>query len=587
MDPEEIARLQQLLLGRRGRAVSPAATQASPSTPYTLPESFLSPPAPAAPPAPTQAPTPDAAPIPSREDDPEWMRRAREFRLPQVIRTQADMDRAAQEGAQFGAPVLPQQPQQPGMPQPEGRLLSTELSDPFRAESIDLWRRSLQPRMAGGASTREQITQTSGGPVDPELSEAIRRRSERLPQMIEDLGAAQERGLQAQAAATREAVDREAGLIEQDRLFEQHVAAETERRMAQAQRLVDLAASGRINPLPQGVGGLIGGSIAIGLAGMAAGTKGVEVVSGMINQAIDRAMQAQLANQDIAQQAASNQMRLNDAFRQAMGDERAARLAYRAALLNNAAQRVQALAMTAMGEKVRREAGILAEQLRGQRDEALAAAQASAIQHVRTTTITPRRVVGPSPQLLQNAARGLTQIGGDVASAVQHDRAEERQRMGEGGAANPPPAGYTFLGPQGARAWSSMSPAQRGEVTRTLMEYDTLADDLRYLKRFFDESSAMRRVLSPQAFDTRMQEAERRFASATTLFGRLRGLGALSEGDRQIAEQALGRSPSSVNFGENPYARAAETFGRDRNRIAAGFGLSPTDSIPSLRPREE
>lgn len=251
------------------------------------------------------------------------------------------------------------------------------------------------PRRAGGGAPR-RAPAVAPDPNDL-LIEALTNRPEDAPSLVpydsrtetpleRDLRLNAEGGnievQRAELAAQGYAMERDR--IEAEDRARREYEAERRTAMSAAQRsyrtFADRAASLRIDPdgfyHSRGVGGTIASAIAIGLGALGAATNGgPNVALQMINEEIDRDIQAQQQRIESAFRRADAEGTLYDMARQEYADRSAALDASRALALENVAAQVGEASASLGSVEARHSAEVMAAQLRDQAAAAAAEAE--------------------------------------------------------------------------------------------------------------------------------------------------------------------------------------------------------------------
>lgn len=291
-------------------------------------------------------------------------------------------------------------------------LADMALSDPAAAEE---WRRAqVQAQIApsgggGGSGTRVSRTettrlQTPARDATPEEAAALRDAQMRQDQAERDAMVAMSREVEAEAGAltdTADAIMR--AQAEVDQLERQRQAAErarqTElrRRQGELDRLAGEVASKTIDPTRVFAKGetrnRLSAAIGLALGGLAdalrgGGDSGIRTALGMINQTIDRDVEAQRANLANAQAGLQAKRQLLGDMRATLGDEAAAEDATRALMLEGVERDIRALQLAATSDAQRANLDRLLAEIQQQK---AAARQSAIMQGIGTTDIVVER----------------------------------------------------------------------------------------------------------------------------------------------------------------------------------------------------
>jgi hypothetical protein len=374
---------------------------------------------------------------------------------------------------------------------------------------------------SGGGGERLTRTETTALQVparDATSEEAAALQGARATQdqAERDAMLAMSREVEAEAGAlvdTADAITRaqaEVNQLERQRQ-EAERARQTElrRRQAELDRMAGEVASKQIDPSRMFARGetrnRIAGAMALAFGGLAdalrgGGDSGIRSALAVINQAVDRDIEAQRSNVGIAQQGVAQKRALLDDMRRTLGDEAAAEDATRALMLEGVERDIRALQLAATSDAQR--AGL--DRLLAEIQQQKAAARQSAImQGIGTTDIVVQR--------------------------------EQRQGgFGGGGRATLPDLPDTGV--------------QLAERTR-LAEQDLAAEetvrDLDNMARLLDEGALVGPIASRTPFRTALSRNARQFDRlATRLTMQMRedvlGPGQVTEAERGILFDAVG-----------------------------------------------
>ena len=498
-----------------------------------------------------------------------------EARLRARARDWADTQRSTDIAEQVGAPVL--SPTEPARTE-TSPLIGTSFANPQYEAATEALnaaaRAAMRGRTVGGTTWQEQVTERRGAPIDPELAAQLAGYRESVPRLIEQLGAEDNKYDQDTATIQQDAISESDRLLREaeNRRFEEDAFIRA--RLSAVQEMIDSAAANRINPTPQGIGGQLSGALAVALAQLSGGTAGAQQVQESINRAIDRNIQAQLANQQIMERGTDRSMSLLSSFREQLRDERAAQHAYRAALLGHAAGRVEAMGMRRRGTHAKVAAQLLAEQLRQQQAEALAAAQAAAVEYVRTQTRTPVRRVGPSADTLIRLANAFRQTGDSIGNSVRGD-IQESGRQPQAVA----PLGFEFLGPQGRARYASLGTEQRARLDSNLRQLETLKESIREFAELAGDENVL---LDPN----RRARAKAALGRAQLAYNNaLADLGALAGPDLRVLSSVLGGDSSDEALitrfsspGRGGLDEIIASIDREGDRLYQFAGIAPSGS---------
>lgn len=277
------------------------------------------------------------------------------------------------------------------------------------AQALDRARAFQRP--SGGGGSRDRLTRTETTTLQvpardatPEEAAALRDAQMRQDQAERDALVAMGREVEAEASAltdTADAITR--AQAEVDQLERQRQAAERarqaelRRRQAELDRAAGEVASKQIDPSRMFARGetrnRLAAAVGLALGGLAdalrgGGDSGIRSALTVINQAVDRDIEAQRSNVGIAQQGVAQKRALLDDMRRTLGDEAAAEDATRALMLEGVERDIRALQLAATSDAQR--AGL--DRLLAEIQQQKAAARQSAImQGIGTTDIVVER----------------------------------------------------------------------------------------------------------------------------------------------------------------------------------------------------
>ena len=311
----------------------------------------------------------------------------------------AEQDRGMQQAARAVAPSAvavflggsaPVAPQPPATQAPTGSPVAG-LSGQGVAPAITLIDAELARRNAGrgGPLVTSTRTATTHAPVSQETQAALGQDASDLTQALTDrshvLGASAGDQAGAMEGATG-ASEAEAARQKQEG---DAVRQQMDQRVGQAQAINQRVLDGAIDPnrvLGDSMsGGRIAAAIGLLFAGMAQGQSGADAFLANINHTIDRDIAAQQSNMENTRAAGAAQQNLVGMYRETLGDQGAATRAARATMLQSVAQRLEAM-QSRMGQNMQPpELALLLAQLRQSADQASAEAQAGAWTNTQTS----------------------------------------------------------------------------------------------------------------------------------------------------------------------------------------------------------
>lgn len=343
----------------------------------------------------------------------------------------------------------------------EAREEGQEVREQFYRSNVPQYRRDLASteggairpsgsvvisRPTGGPSTRQAMSRIEDSlsvtnPISPETQRLLSASGEALKRAMREMAMSQAAGDLASAEVIDEAVEDASDYVgDLAREFNEN-QQRYEEQLLGVQQLLDAVQSQRVDPNRffhnQGAASAFGAALAVAGGAMAqAILGGPNTALDIIEGAIERDIQAQIANMQNAQSALGAGVTLLDRLRQAHNDEEAAIQTLRALRYQEAENRINAITRRSRARHTVAETEALIAQLEQRRAQAIAENEQIVRRTIERTMNVPTADVEQMTQNLLEAIRGTDEQG----ARQQPERPQEARGAEQPGEERQPPS---------------------------------------------------------------------------------------------------------------------------------------------------